>query len=137
MDILNELQLVEGRDIISCSLGPVKFSVNSLYSKLSQGATVAYSKDMWAAKLPLKLKIFSWQLAIDRLPSSLNLAQRHGLAVGPCALCGDLEDASHIFFSCSLAKFSWSVLRSLLGCNWCPSSFAQFFCHPLWLLGWN
>jgi hypothetical protein len=38
-----------------------------------------------------------------------------------------MEDANHIFFGCSMANFAWSVLRQLLGCNWCPSSFGQFF----------
>jgi hypothetical protein len=46
------------------------FSVKSLYTKLSQGATVVYHKDLWSAAVPLKIKIFSWQLAIDQLPSS-------------------------------------------------------------------
>jgi hypothetical protein len=46
------------------------FSVQSLYAKLSQGATVAHHKDVWSAKVPLKIKIFAWQLIIDRLPSS-------------------------------------------------------------------
>ena len=32
-----------------------------------------------------------------------------------------------MFFSCSLAKFAWSVTRQLLGCKWCPASFAQAF----------
>jgi hypothetical protein len=51
---------------------------------------------------------------------------------------------THFFFSCSLAKFAWSVLRQLLGCVWRPSNFAQFHhilssltgmaCRLLWLL---
>jgi hypothetical protein len=31
-----------------------------------------------------------------------------------------------VFFRFSLAKFAWSALRRVLGCNWCPASFAQF-----------
>ena len=82
---------------------------------------------MWAAKLPLKIKIFSWHLAIDRLPSSLNIANRYEPANNRCALCGQPKDASHIHFLCSIAKFAWSAIRQLLGCNWCPASFAQAF----------
>lgn len=37
-----------------------------------------------------------------------------------------VEDASHIFFSCSLARFAWSVVRQLLGCSWNPMNFVQF-----------
>jgi hypothetical protein len=103
------------------------YSVSSMYAKLSQGATVAHFKDVWAAKIPLKIRIFSWQLILDRLPSSANLAHIHGPGTGRCALCGSEEGADHIFFSCSPALLAWSVLRELLGCNWSPASFAQFF----------
>jgi hypothetical protein len=85
-----------------------------------------YHKDLWSAAVPLKIKIFSWHLAIDKLPSSSHIPIRHGSSDGSCALCGALEDASHIFFKFSLAKFAWSVLRQLLGCNWHPVNFAQF-----------
>ncbi|XP_071680276.1 uncharacterized protein [Lolium perenne] len=81
---------------------------------------------MWEAPVPLKIKIFSWQLALDKLPSGLQIHARHGPSNGLCPLCGVPEDASHIFFSCSLAIFAWSVTRQMLGCNWCPTNFAQF-----------
>jgi hypothetical protein len=98
-----------------------------MYNKLSQGASVAHFKDLWAAKLPLKIKIFSWQLALGRLPSSDLIASRHGPASGRCALCNRLENFNHIFFSCSPARFMWSVVRQLLGCSWSPTSFAHFY----------
>jgi hypothetical protein len=100
--------------------------VQSLYAKLSQGASVAYHKDVWTAKVPLKIKIFAWQLILDRLPSSQQIATRHGPASGNCALCGQVEDAGHIFFSCSLARFAWSAIRQILYCNWNPGNFPQF-----------
>ncbi|XP_071678265.1 uncharacterized protein [Lolium perenne] len=81
---------------------------------------------MWEATVPLKIKIFSWQLALDKLPSGLQILTRNGPSNGQCPLCGAPEDASHIFFSCSLAIFAWSVTRQLLGCNWRPANFAQF-----------
>jgi hypothetical protein len=97
-----------------------------MYEKLSQGAT------------------FAWQLTLDKLPSNLQIATRHGPSDDTCALCGAPEDATHIFFSWSLAKFVGSVLRQLLGCAWWPSNFAQFhhilsslagmLCRLLWLL---
>jgi hypothetical protein len=105
---------------------------------------VAHATDLWKAAVPLKIKIFAWQLALDRLPSNLHIATRHGPSDGTCALCGEPEDAAHIFFSCSLANFAWSVLRQLPGCAWRSSNFAQFHhilsslagmpCRLLWLL---
>jgi hypothetical protein len=103
------------------------FTVKSMYAKLSQGASIAHFKDLWAARVPLKIKIFSWQIALDRLPSSLNVAAKRGPGNGRCALCNVEEDVTHIFFVCSPAKLAWSVLRQLLGCSWCPGNFAQFF----------
>jgi hypothetical protein len=47
------------------------FSVKLLYFKLYQGMSVAHFKDMWESRVPLKIKIFSWQLALDKLPSNL------------------------------------------------------------------
>jgi hypothetical protein len=33
-----------------------------MFAKISEGAMVAHFKDVWAAKLPLKVKIFTWQI---------------------------------------------------------------------------
>nr|XP_051221592.1 uncharacterized protein LOC127339821 [Lolium perenne] len=88
---------------------------------------MAHFKDVWAAKVPLKIRIFAWQLVLDRLPSSANILSRHGPGNDNCALCGERETADHIFFSCPLAVFTWSVLRHILQCSWCPASFPQFF----------
>ena len=99
--------LREGPDEILWALeASGRFSVSSMYRKLSQGATVVHSRDLWTARLPLKIKIFTWQLALDRLPLSTQLAKRLARFDGKCAMCGEVEDASHIFFSSSLAKFT-------------------------------
>jgi hypothetical protein len=121
------VNLTEGQDQISWHLEQSgSYSVKSMYSLLSRGTSIAHFKDMWEAPVPLKIKIFSWQLALDKLPSGLQIHARHGPSNGLCPLCGAPEDASHIFFSCSLAIFAWSVSRQMLGCNWCPTNFAQF-----------
>jgi hypothetical protein len=103
------------------------FSIRSMYLKLAQGSSIVHFQDVWAARIPLKNKIFSWQLILDKLLTSLNIATRHGPDNGCCKLCGRPEDATHIFFTCSAAVFAWSVTRQLLGCNWCPANFAQLF----------
>ena len=66
-----------------------------------------------------------WQLFCDKLPTSLNVAKRNGPATGPCALCGEPEDASHVFFRCSLARFAWSAVRTAAGVQWDPRSAAE------------
>jgi hypothetical protein len=135
-DLVEMVQLGEGTDTVRWNLEPSGvFSVKSMYAKLSQGALVAHFKDVWAAKLPLKIKIFTWQLVLNRLPTRSPIAARFGPTSGSCALCGAVENVNHILFTCSLAKFMWSVIRQLLGCSWSPANFPQFYAITASLLG--
>jgi hypothetical protein len=116
--IIEQTNLVPGQDRVSWSLEPSGcFSVRSMYLKLAQGASIAHFRDVWAARIPLKNKVFSWQLVLDKLPTSLNIASWQGPGNGCCKLCGRPEDAAHIFFTCSTVIFAWSVTRQLLGCS--------------------
>ena len=99
------------------------FSTNSLYRKLCEGAASPNMKNIWKAQVPLKIRIFLWQLSRGRLPSSDQIALRHGPSNGQCALCGDHEDAGHIFFRCALAAFVWAGIRDMLQVPWNPLSF--------------
>jgi hypothetical protein len=75
----------------------------------------------------LKIKIFTWQLAINRLPSSEQINHRHGPTDGFCVLCGQIESADHIFFSCGFTSFMWSGIRAMLNVTWNPTSFMKGF----------
>jgi hypothetical protein len=70
-----------------------------MYKRLLQGAVWPCVKIIWKAKLSLKIKIFNWQMIIDRLPSSEQINHRHGQTDGICALCGQIETVHHIFFN--------------------------------------
>ena len=108
-------------DTVSWSLSSSgKFTVQSLYNKLTEGPTLDIARGLWKASIPLKIKVFLWQLFRDRLPSSNNIAIRHGPSDGSCALCGAHEDANHIFFQCHLARFAWSAVREAFAQNWNP-----------------
>ena len=96
---------------------------------------MAHCRDVWSARLRLKIKICTWQLALDRLSTCDQLAKRLAQRDGLCSLCGQVEDATHILFSCVLAKLGWIVVRQLLGCCWCPANFPQFFAILHSLLG--
>jgi hypothetical protein len=78
--------------------------------------------------VPMKIRIFLWQLVRKRLPSNDNVHRRHGPSNGRCAMCDEFEDTSHIFFRCPLAKFMWSAVRELLVYPWNPSYFADVIC---------
>jgi mannosylglycoprotein endo-beta-mannosidase len=121
-------QLSDGPDIISWALEPSgKFSVKSLYRKLCQGTPRKHFSDIWKIAVPMKIRIFIWQLLRKRLPSNDNIRRRRGPSSGRCALCSDWEDTTHIFFLCPLARFMWSAVRELLGCAWNPTCFAELY----------
>jgi mannosylglycoprotein endo-beta-mannosidase len=121
-----------------------RFSVLSLYRKINQGPSLPHESILWSAKLPLKIKIFLWQMAKGRLPSNDQINRRHGASNGSCALCGQLESVDHIFFVCDLAAFAWSGIREAFGVQWNPRTFQEFFAivnslspgfkHAIWLL---
>ncbi|GJS44675.1 RNA-directed DNA polymerase, eukaryota [Tanacetum coccineum] len=69
----------------------------------------------WVKNIPIKVNIFAWKLALDRLPTRANLVQRNVVTESQsCPLCDAiLEDTSHLFFNCSLAR---DVTRLL--CRW-------------------
>nr|GEY97371.1 RNA-directed DNA polymerase, eukaryota [Tanacetum cinerariifolium] len=60
----------------------------------------------WVKNIPIKVNIFAWRLALDRLPTRANLIQRIVVTESrSCPLCDAiLEDTSHLFFNCSLAR---------------------------------
>lgn len=102
------------------------FSVASAYRALCRRPTIQWMAPLWKAPLPLKIKIFVWQLLRDRLPSGTEVLKRHGPGNGLCPLCGVLENGTHILFSCTAARSLWSFVREALGPEWEASDLASF-----------
>lgn len=127
----------EGHDNISWTLESSGcFSSRSIYLKLCQGTALLHFKDLWKAWIPpLKVKIFLWQMIRDKLPSCEQVWIRHGPSNGNCALCGELEDADHIFFSCFLARFMWACVRETFGCSWNPAGAGELLAIAQGLVG--
>lgn len=115
--------LCQGADEVSWSLSSShKFMVKSLYNKLTEGTALDMARGLWKADLPLKIKIFMWQMFCDRLPTPDNVSKRNRPTDGSCAVCGSGENANHVFFGCALARFSWSAVRDTFKQNWNPLS---------------
>jgi hypothetical protein len=95
---------------------------------------VAHFRDIWVTKLPLKIRIFSWQLVLDELPSNINLVAGHGPGMGTCSLCGFLEDVN-ASSSTALSLSSSDRGTTVVGCSWCPSIFCNFtlLCLNFWV----
>ena len=95
------------------------------------------AKLLWKATMPLKIKIFMWQLQRNRLPSREQLLKRHGPSNGLCEVCRCLESVDHIFFSCVIAKLAWVGWREMFGVQWNPTSLAECLAIFMQLPGKN
>ncbi|KAE8778072.1 hypothetical protein D1007_49049 [Hordeum vulgare] len=78
------------------------------------------------APLPLKIKIFVWQLLRDRLPSGTEVLKRHGPGNGLYPLCHVLETGTHILFSYVVAQALWGFVSEALGPEWEAHNLAEF-----------
>ena len=102
------------------------FSVSSAYRALFSGLALSWPAHLWKTPLPLKTKIFVWQLLRDRLPTGVEVAKRHGPGDGLCPLCAIPETGAHIMFTCPTTQFLWNFVREDLGPDWDAQDLGQF-----------
>jgi hypothetical protein len=99
MTELQEISLADTPDSVSWKLeASGLFSTKSMYQALCRGPKINVTKLFWKAKVPMKIRIFTWQMARGRLPSNDQILKRGGASQGLCALCGQPENVDHIFF---------------------------------------
>ena len=119
--------LSASEDTVSWTLAPSGcFSVRSAYRALFRGPVLPWTSPLWKAPLPLKIKIFIWQLLRDRLPSGVEVVKRIGPGDGTCPLCAVPETGVHILFSCPAAHFLWSFVSEALGPEWQARDLGEF-----------
>lgn len=78
-DLIQGVSLNNEKDETVWDLENLKhFSVKSLYRHISFGGVVDMRlKKIWASRIPLKVKFFLWQLYLNRLPTTDQMALRH------------------------------------------------------------
>lgn len=110
------------------------FTTKSLYRFITHGGGVISKIDnsIWRCKLPLKIRVFLWQIYHGRLQASAVLKKRGWKGDQRCILCKNIESIDHIFFGCPLAIFFWACIRDALAWDGFPTSTANFF--EIWLL---
>ncbi|GKC31910.1 RNA-directed DNA polymerase, eukaryota, partial [Tanacetum coccineum] len=84
----------------------------------------------WIKSIPIKVNVFAWKLYLDRLPTRSNLSRRNvSLPSLACPLCDHvLEDSSHLFFGCSVAK----DIQKLI-CRWLNLDVHPYESYEDWL----
>ena len=66
---------------------------------------------LWNMKLPPKIKIFCWRLALNSLPTGSVLKSRSMVDTAECRLCGADEDTwDHALLNCTSSKCIWAQL---------------------------
>jgi hypothetical protein len=123
---LENLTLSDTTDKISWSLNRNGiFSTKSVYKLLELPLAGSHSKWIWKAKIPLKIKIFMWQLCKNALPTRENLRKRNWMGSPLCSFCNQVETNDHLFFVCNTSKVVWGVLGSTMGASCAPTNFWQ------------
>lgn len=126
LDIAQGVRLDEQQDKVCWELEKNKiYSTKSLYRFLTfRGAKIARMSKIWKTKIPLKIKIFLWQMEYDKLQTGVCLKKMGWRGSDRCGICGRLEDSDHIFFqmlNCMLylAHFERGVWMGLYSCFIC------------------
>lgn len=126
IDKVSTLIISSSPDSVQWGLGKNKiFSTRSMYTWLEKNLAGSSNKWIWRSRLPLKIKIFMWQLCRDAVLTGENMRKRNRLGSPLCSFCNQVQTNSHIFFSCSISKVVWGVLGVALGSNCVPNSFWQ------------
>jgi hypothetical protein len=93
-----------------------------MYQHLEKNLAGSHNKWIWKAKVPLKIKIFLWQLFQNAILTRDNLKKRKWGGSPLCSFCQQEETMTHLFFECSNAKVIWGNLGGIFG-----NIFVSFF----------
>ena len=68
------------------------------------------NKMIWKLKIPLKIKVFLWNLGRGVILTKDNLAKRQWKGSLTCCFCNRNESIHHLFFDCYIAKNIWRII---------------------------
>ena len=111
-----QICLTDDIDSWECTVDDTRlFTVKGMRSHIINSSSpppTISSPTRWNNLIPLKVNVFTWKTANQRLPTRSNLDFRgidlHSVL---CPLCDEVtETEEHIFVSCSIAKETWKGL---------------------------
>ena len=80
------------------------FTTSSLYRETQFPSIINnHMMDIGEVKLPLKIRIFLWQVYNDKVQSAEQLVKRNWSGDLNCKMCGMPESTDHIFFGCTVS----------------------------------
>jgi len=95
-----------------------------VYKNLTTGDI--HMMTVWGCDIPLKVKIFIWMLAHDRIQSAVQLKKKKWSRSETCSTCDKIETSDHIIFQCPIVVFLLSFLRYTFGWSKSPTSYEEF-----------
>ena len=85
------------------------FLVQSMYHLLMYNPSNNRNKMIWKLKIPLKIKVFLWNLGRGAILTKDNLARRRWKGSLTCCFCNRNESIQHLFY-CYIAKNIWRII---------------------------
>jgi hypothetical protein len=115
MNCLQNFTMSIDDDVVTWGLTTSKmFTIGFVYGFLTNGGMESkLTKMIWKCRIPLKIRIFMWQVFQDRLQTGQQLKMTKWDGSDQCYLCGKKENANHLLFHCPMAVFVWSFLGKL------------------------
>jgi len=91
--------LEAGRDKVHWAEQSRKYSSCSLYEFIIFGGIIDQKLiNVWRCNIPLKVKIFIWMAAHDRIQLGVQLNKKQRTGLENCVACDKLETTDHILF---------------------------------------
>jgi hypothetical protein len=72
-------------------------------------------KAIWKAKIPEKVRTFTWLVMQKSILTKENMIKRNWGGDPGCYFCGEPESVDHLLFSCSVAKVVWGIISMCFG----------------------
>ena len=83
-------------------------------------------KNIWALKVPPKVRMFVWRACYNILPTRENLHRRKVMVDPQCEICCQKsESVGHILWECPLARNVWAICRGKI--QKCPNDARELF----------
>jgi hypothetical protein len=106
--------------------GKGKYTTKSVYDYLTKDDMGCSFTHIWKAKIPYKIKIFTWLLENNAVLTKDNMKKRKWAGDPSCMFCPQYESLEHLFFQCPMVKCVWGIVGACLGSRRVPGNVDQF-----------
>ena len=101
MDLLEDTHLNNNQDLVTWGMEKSGvYTTKSMYRWLShRGVGNKRLRRVWKSRIPMKLKVFLWQISHDKLQTGVALKKENGRGVRTAALVGPWKQQNIYFLN--------------------------------------